>query len=74
VNSNPDPFYLDGIFNALANNTSIQTLGLPQYFGIRMNLHYQNSLKFIEKNSTLKELDFFFISFTDQEMKIFNNH
>jgi hypothetical protein len=29
-------------------------------------------LKFIEKNSTLKELDFSFISFTDQEMKIFN--
>jgi hypothetical protein len=73
VNSKPDPFYLDGIFNALAkNNTSVQTLRLPQYSGIRMNLHDPNSLKFIEKNSTLKELDFSFISFTDQEMKIFN--
>jgi hypothetical protein len=61
--------YLDNIFDALSVNTSIETFNLR----LGMNLKDSNSLKFIEKNSTLKNLTFEHLKFKNNEMLILND-
>jgi hypothetical protein len=63
--------YLDEIFNALATNTSVEYLQLS-ISKISLNLKDPNSLRFIEKNSTLKTLNFSMLIFTISEMNILN--
>jgi hypothetical protein len=61
--------YLDNIFDALSVNKSIETFNLT----IGMNLKDSNSLKFIENNSTLKNLTFEHLKFKNNEMIILND-
>jgi hypothetical protein len=64
--------YLDGIFDSLAFNKTVDYLRLTFSPSISLKLGDSNSLRFIEKNTTLKTLDFKSLKFKDEEMKILN--
>jgi hypothetical protein len=64
--------YLSQIFNALATNTSVECLNVSFSQEISLNLKDSNSLRFIEKNSTLKTLNLSSITFQINEMTILN--
>jgi hypothetical protein len=72
VNSGGCESFLDGIFNALAINKCVEELKLVNNTSNGLKLKDSNTLKFIEKNSTLKCLNFSNIQFSEIEMKILN--
>jgi hypothetical protein len=65
--------YLSGIFDVLAKNTSVESLSISFSQDISLNLKDPNSLRFIEKNSTLKTLNFSSLAFETIEMTILND-
>jgi hypothetical protein len=66
--------YFDLIFNALEVNKSLTELILSQYSEGKLNLQSLESLKFIEKNSSIKVLNFSRISFTETESKLLGEY
>jgi hypothetical protein len=74
VKDTPFEGYLDEIFNSLEINKSVENLSitLSQINAVPLNLEDSNSLKFIEKNSSLKRLNFSSLTFSKIEMNILN--
>jgi hypothetical protein len=61
---------LDGIFDSLALNKTVDFLKLTYGASAFLILGNSNSLRFIENNSTLKTLDLNHLMFTEEEMII----
>jgi hypothetical protein len=64
--------YLDLIFSALEINQSVETFRISGYSPIELDLRNSETLRFLEKNSSIRILDFSCITFQTSEMKIFN--
>jgi hypothetical protein len=63
---------LDLIFSALEINQSVETFRISEYSPIELDLRNSETLRFLEKNSSIRILDFSLITFQKSEMKIFN--
>jgi hypothetical protein len=66
-------FYLDCILKALSVNKTVESIKFSKEKLIQLNLEDINSLRFIEKNNTIKSLDLSLITFNKSEMKIISD-
>jgi hypothetical protein len=65
-------FSFDPIVDLFSTNKSVEYLQFANSDRFKLNLKDFNSLRFIEKNSTLKTLNLSFIQFNEVEMKVLN--
>jgi hypothetical protein len=72
VDSSVGESFLETILESLSTNKTVEYLKITDSSFLELNLKDSNSLRFIEKNSNVKILDFSNVEFTDTEMKIFN--
>jgi hypothetical protein len=70
VHNTPEEGYFDLIFNALKINKSIIEFGIEYHDGFKLNLKSEETLRFVESNSSIKELNFSFLSFSEIESQV----